>query len=81
MSLAFEMKGFAYEGVLFHRECAKMLILRMEVPLFEWASCMDHRTICQYFCCLGYMTRIGYSMFSVGYGIYTREQSSRVYIS
>ena len=24
---------------------------------------------------------IGYSMFSVGYGIYTREQSSRVYIS
>ena len=25
--------------------------------------------------------RIGYSMFLVGYGIYTREQSSRVYIS
>ena len=25
MSLAFEMKGFAYEGVLFHRKSAKML--------------------------------------------------------
>ena len=25
--------------------------------------------------------RIGYSMFCVGYGIYTRERSSRVYIS
>ena len=24
---------------------------------------------------------IGYSMFCVGYGIYTRERSSRVYIS
>ena len=28
-----------------------------------------------------YAIRIGYSMFCVGYGIYTRERSSRVYIS
>ena len=52
MSLAFEMKGFAYEGVLFHRKSAKMLILQMEVPLFGRPSCMDHRTFVNIFAVL-----------------------------
>ena len=62
MSLAFEMKTFCvYEGVIKKVMTCKLRILKMGVPLFKLASCMYCLTFCQYFYCLGFMTRLAVS--------------------